>query len=378
VCSADIPSCLSGQFVAPKSQWAGCCFDASRDCMEFDYYVVVTLSIPVEVATSTVAGTININYIRQALAAVTNVHSTDVGVLFVQNPVIQLSISPSTDFSKESNETKILESTINAVAKNPNMFLEALASVGLHIDSFGVVAYPSIAARTPTEIARFADFTDLDGRSGWVMGPLLVHRAVPTDVATTRFTLYFGDGKGTARENRVGDFVAAQNIDVSNSAPFVTINVPATQVPLTAKTWLAFSGGPFAESTMGYSLPLVETVRQIPGLVNGTVAFVDEDPRPGYIRGNVTIETSSPSEATSDYVVYFGTDGDNQDSKIGPAIGEAVAIHPATVVPIKTSLEVPRGATRILVFARNVDIEASNGISSPFTDLALTKRALVQ
>jgi len=373
VCPASVPTCEFGKFVAPQSQWRGCCFDPDTDCDEFEQYVVVTLQFPLSFSSDTADGVVNTNALRAAIASIANLRHTDVIAIYtfptLAGDAIDLAVLPSSDSSLQHNVSAIVDVLTDALLTHPQRILEALAVLDVPVDTFTVVSPPAAVARIPLHNARFIEFTDEDGRPGWVSGDMIIHRPLERDNDTIRYAVYFGDGQGTARDNRVGDAIASGDIDISTDAPYVSLYIPPTLVPPTVHTWLIFSVGPFAEAQTGYSSELIDLVRVKPNVFNGSLSFADEDERTGWIRGSIVVNVTSVPANTTSYVVYFGNGGTAQDAKIGGVIAEGVVTGKSTEMIIPTSIPVPDGATHLLAFARDVDIEADEGIIARIVNL---------
>jgi hypothetical protein len=338
---------------------------------------VVSLELPIELSSSSGEGVTNKNTVRTVIANLANVRPSDVDILYSEHietaqgvhSVISLAIIESTDDTKEHNLDVILASLENSLTANPSQFITALQSAGINTQSFGVVARPVKAMRVPTALAHYFEFADSDGRNGWVQGDAVIHKTVPTDRSCTRYLLYFGDGQGSAKANRVGDVVATVKIDPSSDTPFVTTHIPATQVPATAREWLVFAAGPYAEAANALNSPLSVLVREPPPVASSTISFHDQDERTSYIRGDVVIHDDIPISGATHYVLYFGNGGTSQLDKVGSSIGEALITFPSTTISITSPLQVPEGATHLLMFARNVDIESDKGITSALINL---------
>jgi len=383
VCPASLPICELGSYVGDESTWTNCCFNKDMDCIVFETFVTVTISMPAEVSTTSSTGETNLYIVRNAIAI--SLQTTVANVVYLlgssseTESVFTLAVQPSSKYNSSDLEPALMQQ----LTKNKTGLLNYMVSKGLNINTYTVMVAPSSVPREPTDLPKLVEFFDEDGRPDWLAGKLVIHKSSATSRATTKFVVYFGDGSGDTKFNRIGDSVASVDVQPEKNNPYVWTIIPRTQIPTGVHEWLVFPAGPFAESSTAFRLPFTLTVRQGVDLVNGSVVFHDEDPRRGWIRGHATLalpeDSGIDASNVTAIVLYFGDGGNLQINKIGHQIGEAPFMNGGntTIIEVPTSLAVPEGATHYVVFCRSVDVEGSQGLTDLFNNEAELATGLV-
>eukprot|EP00301_Raphidiophrys_heterophryoidea_P025278 c8447_g1_i1.p1 GENE.c8447_g1_i1~~c8447_g1_i1.p1 ORF type:complete len:1664 (+),score=455.37 c8447_g1_i1:88-4992(+) len=377
VCPAVVPVCDAGTYMADQDEWAGCCFNRDSDCIAFEMFVTFTLSIPAEVSPDSVEGNANLYAWKSAISNTLLIKTTDVVYLTGSNTentsVVTLAVLPSSHKDAEWLQKQL---KLAFGMKNRMPFLKLLTDSGLTIDNFGIIVPVAPVAREPTEVARLVEFFDEDGRPDWVAGKLVIHKSARIGKSTTKYVVYFGDGLGATKMNRVGDYVASMDVSPTSDTPYLWTTIPRTQVPTGVREWLVFAAGPYAEAQTAFRLPLDIVVRQGVNLSNTSFAFNDEDPRRGWIRGQCIVvlpQNIANDPNVTDLVLYFGDGGNSQLHKVGHAIGEAKVNNgdaTTTIIDVPAAIAVPERATHYIVFSRNQDVEGDFGVTQLFNEAA--------
>ncbi|MGK5093278.1 DUF1566 domain-containing protein [Deltaproteobacteria bacterium TL4] len=209
----------------------------------------------------------------------------------------------------------------------------------------------SIPTQTATSVA-FSD-TDLDG--GQVAGAVTITKAA-NESSLTHYVLYWGSNATTKLAGQLAITTLAKT--GSNLTHTFLDN---TAIPSGATYLLVFTKNTDGEMSTGVNVAITD--KSIPTQTATSVAFSDTDLDGGQVAGAVTITKAANESTLTHYVLYWGS---STTTKLAgqSAVTTLAKTGSNLTHTFLDNTSIPSGATYLLVFTKNADVEMTTGVST--------------
>ncbi len=220
------------------------------------------------------------------------------------------------------------------------------------------------------------NFSDEDSAPGFIEGTVEMTQALDI-TAIQHYTLFLAALEQRSElesfdNSQFNLLCALESYDVFADsltykfAPGTTLTSPITHL-------VAFSGNSNGFNPQGPSLLIADQGQGLPQFAAQALGFTDEDPVEGSISGIVNISRAIDESSITNYLLYWGTPNEDglidQSDKADP---NPIAFVGRTGTSLAYELEpidIPEGATHLLVFTFNSFGEMETGIDLEITDL---------